>query len=85
MPCLALAFFACTNESEPAALDGHAVAMSVRTEMVSSRNMITDNRFADGASLGITVVDDRDGVFTSGGLPEGYYNGRYDAHGTSPD
>ena len=85
MPCLALAFFACTNESEPAALDGHAVAMSVRTEMVSSRNMITDNRFADGASLGITVVDDRDGVFTYDGLTEGYYNVRYDAHGTSPD
>jgi hypothetical protein len=85
LPGLAFAFFACTNESEPVDNSGHAEAMSVRTEMVSSRNMITDNRFPDGAELGITVVDNRNGVFTYDGLTDGYYNICYKARGTYPD
>ena len=82
---LALAFFACTNEAEPVNNSDHAEAMTVKTDMVSSRNMITDNRFQDGASLGVTLVDNKSGVFTYDGLTEGYYNVRYDAHGTYPD
>ena len=85
LPSLALAFFACTNDTEPDGKQEAAVGMRVRTEMVSSRNMITDMRFPSGATLGITVVDNKDGVFTYDGLTEGYYNVRYNARGEYPD
>ena len=87
LPCLVMAFSACSDESEPVqpATDTDNVAMTVKTEIVGSRAMITDSRFPAGSALGITLVENKTNVFTYDGLTDGYYNVQYIARGTYPD
>lgn len=86
LPCVALAFFSCSQEDGTPQTDNASIAMAVKTEISgSSRNMITDVRSPYGAQLGITLVDNKENVFTYDGLTDGYFNVRYDAKGNYPD
>ena len=68
-PCLAFALFSCSQEDGMTQTDPVSKAMTVKTEITgSSRAMITDTRFPEGSSLGITVVENKDGVLSYDGL-----------------
>ena len=85
-PCLAFALFSCSQEDGMTQTDPVSKAMTVKTEITgSSRAMITDTRFPEGSSLGITVVENKDGVLSYDGLTDGYWNIQYKSKGEYPD
>ena len=85
LPCLAGVFFSCADDVVPVSSEIHEVALDVKTEIIGSRAMIMDSKFGDGATLGITLVDAKDGVFTYDGLTDGYRNIQYQSVGTGAD
>ena len=86
LPCLALTLFSCSEDVEFTQAEVESKALTVRTEIAgSSRSMITDTHFPDGSSLGVTLVENKDGVLSYDGLTEGYYNVQYRSRGIYPD
>ena len=85
LPCLALSLFSCSGNNAPIEEVLEKKELKVTTDIVRSRAMITGERFDDGATLGITLMENKDAVFTYDGLTEGYYNIQYKATGTHPD
>ena len=86
IPCLLMTFFSCSQEEGATQTEDISKPMTVRTEIAgTSRAMITDTRFPDGSTLGITLVENKDGVLSYDGLTDGYYNIQYKAKGTYPD
>lgn len=86
LPCLALGLLSCSDDNTSPQQESVSKAMTVKTEIRgSSRAMITDTHFQSGSALGITLVDNKDGVLTYDGLTEGYYNVKYVSSGTYPN
>lgn len=85
LPCLALSLISCSDNNMPIEEVIEKKELTVTTGIVKSRAMITAERFDEGAELGITLIENKDAVFTYDGLTEGYYNIRYKADGTHPD
>lgn len=86
LPCLALGLLSCSDDNTSPQQESVSKAMTVKTEIRgSSRAMITDTHFQSGSALGITLVDNKDGVLTYDGLTEGYYNVKYVSSDTYPN
>lgn len=85
LPYLALSLFSCSDNNTPIEEVIEKKELTVTTGIVGSRAMITGEWFDEGAELGITLVENKDAVFTYDGLTEGYYNIQYKANGTHPD
>lgn len=86
LSCLALGLSACSDDNSSLQQDNDSKAMTVKTVIMgSSRAMITDTHFPSGSALGITLVDNKDGVLSYDGLTEGYYNVKYVSSGTYPN
>ena len=77
LPCLALSLFSCSDNNTAIEEVIEKKELTVNTGIVKSRAMITGERFDEGAELGITLVENKDAVFTYDGLTEGYYNIQY--------
>lgn len=81
IPCLALALTACNDDSTPGA-DALGTALEVHTSIAHSRAMITDKSFAEGQSMGITLVDNTADATSYDGKTQGYANICYTSKGT---
>lgn len=81
IPCLALALAACNDDTAPGT-DAADTALEVHTSIAGSRAMITDKSFAEGQSMGITLVDNTADAVSYDGKTQGYANVCYTAKGS---
>ena len=74
----------CSQDNETTAVYDHATPMSVVTDIVQSRAMISNTSLPDKAELGVTLVENKDGATQYDGLTDGYCNVLYRANGNAP-
>ena len=84
LPCLAGLFASCADD-EGFTKQENSVPLQVNTYVTDSRAMISGTALPDKASLGITLVENKEDATKYDGLTAGYYNIEYKASGEKPN